>query len=64
MKKIFLILSFVCFFSQGQNIAYVDSRYILQNIPEFNAAQDELNITLDETITELQEELAKVAEGD
>ena len=27
-------------------------------------AQDELNITLDETITELQEELAKVAEGD
>ena len=30
-------------FARAQNIAYVDSRYILENIPEFTTAQEELN---------------------
>jgi len=29
--------------SNAQNIAYVDSRYILENIPEFTTTQEELN---------------------
>ncbi len=43
MKKLFVILSLVGLLAKAQNIAYVDSRYILENIPEFNTAQDELN---------------------
>ncbi|MBJ05011.1 MAG: hypothetical protein CMP65_03825 [Flavobacteriales bacterium] len=37
---LFLICSYCL---KSQNVAYVDSRYILDNIPEFNIAQDELN---------------------
>tara|TARA_B000000475_G_scaffold261567_1_gene246337 strand:+ start:415 stop:915 length:501 start_codon:yes stop_codon:yes gene_type:complete len=43
MKKLFFILIFVTAISSAQNIAYVDSRYILENIPEFNTTQEELN---------------------
>ena len=43
MKKLFLIICFISVGAQAQNIAYVDSRYILENIPEFTSAQDELN---------------------
>ena len=43
MKKLFVILIFISVSGNAQNIAYVDSRYILENIPEFNSAQDELN---------------------
>ncbi|HQQ13123.1 MAG TPA: OmpH family outer membrane protein, partial [Bacteroidales bacterium] len=28
---------------QGQKFAYVDTEYILKNIPEYNDAQEELN---------------------
>ena len=63
MKHIFLIFSLICMFTQGQNIAYVDSRYILENIPEFSAAQDELNnLSLDwqEEIDLLKEDVEKL----
>ena len=43
MKKLLVILIFVNLFSNAQNIAYVDSRYILENIPEFTTTQEELN---------------------
>ena len=43
MKKIIIILSLFYSFAQAQNVAYVDSRYILENIPDFSGAQDELN---------------------
>ena len=63
MKHIFLIFSLICMFAEGQNIAYVDSRYILENIPEFSAAQDELNnLSLDwqEEIDLLKEDVEKL----
>ena len=43
MRKLFVILMFCSYIASSQNIAYVDSKYILENIPEFNTAQDELN---------------------
>ena len=63
MKHIFLIFSLIAIFSEAQNIAYVDSRYILENIPEFSAAQDELNnLSLDwqEEIDLLKEDVEKL----
>jgi len=63
MRNLFFIL-FFCYISlQGQNIAYVDSRYILENIPEFNTAQEELNnLSLDwqEEIDILKEDVEKL----
>ena len=49
MKKLFVILIILIGLSiQAQNIVYVDSRYILENIPEFDTAQEELsNISLE-----------------
>jgi len=43
MRKLFIVLILFGVFVQAQNIAYVDSRYVLENIPEFNTAQEELN---------------------
>tara|TARA_Y100001968_G_scaffold284658_1_gene284113 strand:+ start:1499 stop:1999 length:501 start_codon:yes stop_codon:yes gene_type:complete len=43
MKKLFFVLILFGFSIHAQDIAYVDSRYILENIPEFNTAQEELN---------------------
>ena len=46
MKRILLILA-VSFLAvstiQAQKFAYVDTDYILNNIPEFNQAQDKLD---------------------
>jgi len=44
MKKMLFVLIFIIFvsFSYGQKIAYVDSKYILNNIPEFITAQEEI----------------------
>jgi outer membrane protein len=49
MKTILLtsMLSFVAFFAQAQKFAYVDSDYILKNIPSYQDAQkalDELSV--------------------
>ncbi|RPG60284.1 MAG: OmpH family outer membrane protein [Flavobacteriales bacterium TMED191] len=43
MKHLIFIIGLFTSLIHAQNIAYVDSRYILDNIPEFNAAQEELN---------------------
>ena len=63
MKNIFFIFSLIpCLFS-AQNIAYVDSKFILDNIPEFAAAQDELNnLSLDwqEEIDLMKEDVEKL----
>ena len=63
MKKLIIILSLFYSFVQAQNVAYVDSRYILENIPEFSAAQDELNnfsSEWQEDIDILKEEVEKL----
>ena len=43
MRILLILFCLYSYYSQCQNVAYVDSRYILDNIPEFNIAQDELN---------------------
>jgi outer membrane protein len=63
MKKLFIILNLIGLFVQAQNIAYVDSRYILENIPEFNIAQEEINhlsIQWEEEINLLKEEVERL----
>jgi outer membrane protein len=56
MKKSILIIAFALFCSMSfaqQKFAYVDSEYILDNIPEYTAAQDKL----DELSVEWQKEI-------
>ena len=64
MKRIFLTLILcgaVAFFASAQKYAYVDSDYILSNIPEYTDAQAQL----DDLSTEWQKEIeAKFAEVD
>ena len=43
MKKSLLIITlFIINFAFSQKVAYVDSKYILSNIPEFTTAQEEI----------------------
>ncbi len=46
MKKLILLIGFAVVFSTGafaQKFAFIDSDYILENIPAFNAAQEQLD---------------------
>ena len=46
MKKkvlIFTVIMFAALFIQAQKFAYVDTEYILDNIPEFAEAQSQLD---------------------
>ena len=59
MKKTILIIMSTFLFSIGtyaQKFAYVDTDYILNNIPEFNQAQDKL----DEITKQWQEEIEAI----
>ena len=63
MKKLFIILILTTVVSNAQNIAYVDSRYILENIPEFTTTQEELNnlsIEWQEEIDLLKDEVERL----
>jgi outer membrane protein len=64
MKRSILILAFLTLigiFSYAQKYAFVDTDYILENIPEYNDAQSELN----DLATQWQKEIeAKYAEID
>jgi outer membrane protein len=57
MKKIALTATAVLFLSSlglmAQKFAYVDTEYILQNIPSYNAAQEELNKASEEWEAEI-----------
>mgnify|MGYP001769076236 CR=1 FL=1 len=58
MKKIFLVL-FLAFAGASallaQKYAYVDSDYILDNIPEYKDAQNQLDELADEYQKEIEE---------
>ncbi len=64
MKKTFVIIAFALFcsvaFSQTK-FAYVDTQYILDNIPEYTAAQDKLD---EQSVTWQKEIEAKFKEVD
>ena len=38
----FLFVFFSIYICEAQKVAYVDSKYILNNIPEFTSAQEEI----------------------
>ncbi|HSH52493.1 MAG TPA: OmpH family outer membrane protein [Bacteroidales bacterium] len=62
MKQItFLILLFIVpIITFGQKFAYVDTEYILSNIPSYKAAQDKLNNLSKEWQKEIEEEYTKI----
>jgi len=63
MKNLIILFSLIPFLLQAQNIAYVDSRYILENITEYGLAEEELNnlsLEWQEEIDLLKEEVAKL----
>ena len=62
MKKILLGLAFVCiaFITNAQRYAFVDTEYILNNIPSYKAAQDKLNKMSEDWQKEIEGEYAEL----
>lgn len=62
MKRIafFIFLFVVSISAFGQKFAYVDTEYILSNIPSYKAAQDKLNSLSKEWQKEIEEEYAQI----
>ena len=62
MKKIVVIVLFLvgAFGAQAQKFAYVDTQYILDNIPEYKMAQNELNDLSKKWQKEIEEKVAEV----
>lgn len=63
MKKIvFSAIAVLClgFFAHAQKYAYVNTEYILQNIPEFAAAQEEVDKLSVEWQTEIENKFAEI----
>jgi len=63
MKKFVITLLAVFLFtgiSFSQKFAFVDSEYILQNIPSYNAAQQELNKVSEQWETEISAEYEEI----
>ncbi len=60
---LFTILTSILQVSMGQRFAYVDTRYILSNIPTYESAQEQLKIIMDEwqaEISAVNEEAARL----
>ncbi len=63
MKKITLISAVILlsvFTALGQRFAYIDTEYILENIPEYQAAQMELNQLSQQWQTEIEAKFSEV----
>ncbi len=57
-----LMMSFASASAQSQKYAYVDTQYILDNIPEFQDAQDELDQLSKKWQKEIEDKYDKVSE--
>jgi outer membrane protein len=63
MKKfafVFILALFSTFSVLGQRFAYIDSDYILENIPEYQAAQKQLNDLSKVWQTEIEAQFAEI----
>jgi len=63
MKKIigiFIILIGLASWSAAQRYAYVDTQYILENIPEYNKAQEDLNKMSEKWVKEIEDRFSVV----
>ncbi len=57
MKRIVAVLVVLCVFAgfaEAQRFAYVDTRYVLDNIPDYESAQEQLNIISQEWQDEIE----------
>ena len=69
LKSLLLTAAIVCFGVMGANaqiggqkIVYVDSEYIMENIPEYGDAQEELNALSQKWQNEIKAVMDKVSE--
>lgn len=65
MKKLtasLMVLTLFAGVAMAQKFAFVDTDYILQNIPSYNAAQEQLNKISEEYETEIAAEYQKIEE--
>ena len=64
MKRLLFTLALVSMsvFAVGQKYAYVDTEYILNNIPAYKAAQEKLNQLSAEWQAEVEAEYGKIQE--
>ena len=65
MKKLtasIMVLTLFAGVAMAQKFAFVDTDYILQNIPSYNAAQEQLNKISEEYETEIAAEYQKIEE--
>jgi len=63
MKKLILTVIFICTsvaFLYAQKFAFVDTEYILESIPEYDAAQDKLDDISIEWQKEIEEKFAEI----
>lgn len=62
LSLISLVLIFISFSTFGQKYGYVDTEYILDNIPEFQDAQDELDDMSERWQKEIEQKYTQVEE--
>jgi len=65
MKKLFgtlLLVVGLATFASAQRYAYVDSQYILESIPDYNKAQEELNKLSEQWVKEVEDKFNQVAQ--
>lgn len=63
MKKVLISIVALAFWSaclNGQNIAFVNTETILKSIPEYTAAQEQLNTLSDKYKATLEQEIGKI----
>jgi outer membrane protein len=60
MKTLFfgLVIFFSTAFAYGQKYAYIDSEYILENVPEYKDAKDKLDKLAERWTKEIEERYA------
>jgi outer membrane protein len=57
---LFVFLLFVSFGVEAQTLAYIDSEYVMQHIPEYSSAQKQLNATAELWQKQINDKFAEV----
>ena len=63
MKQLILMLALICgtaFVSHGQKYAYIDSEYVLDNMPAYHDAKDELDKYAERWQKEIEERYKQI----
>ena len=62
LTAVLMVMTLFAGVALAQKFAFVDTDYILQNIPSYNAAQEQLNKISEEYETEIAAEYTKIEE--